>query len=78
MTEVDTAYARLRRRSGELLSVLGILKGEAHACASLDRPAERPADAQVTAIAVAISETTRAADALHEAIRDAERAARSG
>ena len=76
--EVDTAYARLRRRSGELLSVLGILKSEAHACALLDRPAERPTDAQATAVAVAVSETMRAADALHEAIRDAERAARLG
>ena len=74
--EVDTAYSRLRKRSGELLSVLGILEGEARAYAKLDRPKLKPTDAQVAAITGAIAEVARQADILHEAIRAAEDAAR--
>ncbi len=74
--EVDTAYARLRKLSGELLSVLGILERDARSCAKLDRPKLRPTNAQVAAITSAIAEVARQADVLHEAIRDAEDAAR--
>ncbi|MGI4793495.1 MAG: hypothetical protein ACRYG8_05290 [Janthinobacterium lividum] len=76
MADIEVEYHHLRIRSGELLHLLAILKHDSEVCASLERPKGKPTDAQAEAIAVAIESVVKAADVMHEAIRNAEIAVR--